>query len=312
MSDLVIEIENLEKSFGKKKVLNGVTIRVPRKSVYGFLGNNGAGKSTTVRILLGLLGIDAGRVSIFGKELTRSDVMYKQRIGALIDSPCLYSHMTGLEYLRISQRIKGLTVVDVEQAMDQAGVTHFATERIRDFSMGMRQRLAIASALIGQPELLILDEPTNGLDPAGMQDIRDLLRGLPEASGTTVFVSSHLLDELQKFATHVGVLHSGEVVLESTLEDLIDSQRSFLEIQSLDLESLRKFLVDKQLRVQITAPETLVIYDVARGDCNEINRSIVEAGFGLIEARHKVPSLENVFLNLVELGGVVDEPSVSD
>lgn len=295
-----LEVHNLSKSFGPNNVLNEVNIKVPHKAVYGFLGNNGAGKSTLIRTVLGLLKSDKGSVKINSTPVRFGDVSFKMNIGCLVDSPCLYLQLTPLEFLGMTCRIKRLHNNHVHKILEIVNMQAHGKTPMNRFSLGMKQRIAIANALIGEPKLLILDEPTNGLDPIGMQEIRRLLKDLPNRIDATVFLSSHLLDEIQKTATHVGILHNGKIKIESSLEDLLKDQSNSLTITTNDSVGLNKALINTSHRTKIVSNEQVCILDVKPNQRATINKMVIDSGFSIFESRYSQPSLENLFLELVE------------
>jgi ABC-2 type transport system ATP-binding protein len=212
-----LETEGLSKRFGKSPpAVDDLSITVPRRSIYGFLGANGAGKTTTLKLILCLLRPDAGTIRLFGGPPAAAC----GKIGALIETPSLYDHLTGCENLDITRRLLRLSANEIDRVLDIVDLSDAARERAGAYSLGMRQRLAIARALLGSPLLLILDEPANGLDPEGIRDMRKLLRRLPETGDVTLIVSSHVLAEIELVATHVGLIHGGRLLLQSPLAEL--------------------------------------------------------------------------------------------
>jgi ABC-type multidrug transport system ATPase subunit len=197
MDKFIIETNDLTRRFGSVKAVDGVSLRVPPGSIYGFLGPNGAGKTTTIRMLLGLIRPNAGEVSLFGRSLSEQRLELLRRVGSLVESPSLYPHLTGWENLELIRRMVGGKPSEIEHALAVVRMEDAAHRLVREYSLGMRQRLGLAVALYGQPELLILDEPTNGLDPAGIHEMRELICSLPH-EGLTVFLSSHLLSEVDQ------------------------------------------------------------------------------------------------------------------
>jgi ABC-2 type transport system ATP-binding protein len=236
-----LETCNLTKSFGKAPpAVSDLSITVPRRSIYGFLGANGAGKTTTLKLVLRLLRPDSGTIRLFGEPGGALG-----GVGSLIETPSLYDHLTGAENLAITRRLMGLPAGEIGRVLEVAGLTHAARQRVGTYSLGMRQRLAIARALLGSPRLLILDEPANGLDPDGIRDMRGLIRQLPEAGDVTLIVSSHLLSEVELVATHVGLIHRGRLLLESPLAELtradiveVATERTGVAEQTLRLAGL--------------------------------------------------------------------------
>ena len=305
---LAIKVTNLSKSFANKNVLNQININVPENSVYGFLGNNGAGKSTLIRTLLGLLKTDSGAIQINGKNIKYTSINYKNKIGSLVDSPCLYWQLTAKEFLSITCKLKNLNHTEIDKALEIVNMQAHCNIPMNKFSLGMKQRVALANALIGSPKLLILDEPTNGLDPQGMLEIRQLLKDLPSRIGATVFLSSHLLDEIQKTATHIGILHQGQIKIESELDTMLRNQSSSLDIVSDNLAALRDFFALTNFQTEQTSDNTIRLLDIKKQQCAEINKQIIESGFNLIESHFIQPSLENLFLNLVNANS--EEPII--
>ncbi|NJK43592.1 MAG: ABC transporter ATP-binding protein [Pleurocapsa sp. SU_196_0] len=212
----VIGIENLEKRFGNVHAVRGVNLNVQRGQIYGFLGPNGAGKTTTIRMLLGLIRPSSGSVQVFGEPLSNRTL---GRIGALVETPSAYAHLTGQENLELTRRMLNAPKANVVRSLELVGLKDAAHRTVRGYSLGMKGRLSLAAALLNDPELLILDEPTNGLDPQGIREVRDLVKSLP-AQGITVLVSSHLLLEVEQIASHVGIIVAGKMRFSGTLEAL--------------------------------------------------------------------------------------------
>ena len=216
-----IETKNLNFSFGgNRKVVNDLSLQVPEGSIYGFLGPNGAGKTTTIRLLTGMLLSDKDNIYIHGQSLQRGMPGIFQSLGALIETPSIYGHLTGKENLKVITTLRGLSSNHIDTYIDIVGLKHAAHRKAKEYSLGMKQRLGIAMALLPDPSLLILDEPANGLDPNGIIEIRELLIRLNREMGKTVFVSSHLLAEIEKTCTHIGIINHGVLRYQGTLEDM--------------------------------------------------------------------------------------------
>lgn len=216
----IIETENLTKTYSGFTAVSDVSLHIPKGTVYGFLGPNGAGKSTTMKMFLGLTRPTSGHFHINGKKYPENRVEILKETGSFIESPAFYGNLTGKENLEIIQKILGVPKSAVSEALELVGLTEFKDRLAKKYSLGMKQRLGLASALIGNPPILILDEPTNGLDPVGIHEIRSLIRSLPEKYDCTVFVSSHLLSEIELMADNIGILNHGHLLFEGTLEDL--------------------------------------------------------------------------------------------
>lgn len=282
-----LETHGLTKAFGKAApAVDGVSLNVPRGAIYGFLGANGAGKTTTLKLVLGLLRADAGRIRLFGQDGARE----RGRIGSLIEAPSSYDHLTGRENLDITRILLGLAKREIDRVLAIVDLAHAADQRVGGYSLGMRQRLGIARALLGEPRLLILDEPTNGLDPDGIRDMRVLLRRLPETGDVTLIVSSHLLSEVEQVATHVGLLHQGRLLLESSLEALLGGVPS-VEVDTDDRVRAAMILIDAGFAVTEASDKLLV----AAADPAEIAAMLMREGQRLSHLTRHRPSLEGVY-----------------
>lgn len=217
----ILETSHLVKTHGSAYRVRDVNLRVPEHSVYGFLGPNGAGKTTTLKLILGLIRPNEGDISVFGQKVTAANrLAILRQTGSLIENPSGYGHLTGLENMQIVQKLKGASEDEIVQALKTVRLYEQRDKKLKNYSLGMRQRLGLAMALLGDPKLLILDEPTNGLDPAGIQEIRELIRSLPRERDMTVIVSSHLLNEVEQMADHVGIIHHGEMLYQGPLSEL--------------------------------------------------------------------------------------------
>jgi ABC-2 type transport system ATP-binding protein len=294
MSD-VIQTAQLSRAFNGQPAVRALDLAVPRGSVYAFLGPNGAGKSTTIRLLLGLLRPDAGSIHVFGMPLATERLAVLRRIGSLVETPSLYPHLTAGENLAIPARLLKRSTSDISRALATAGLASVGRKLVRNFSLGMKQRLGLAIALLAEPELLILDEPTNGLDPAGIHEVRQLLRAMPAEHGVTVFLSSHLLSEVEQLATHVAMLSQGEMVFQGTVASLSERRRARLRVMvdrpaeaAAHLAS-RGFTVERQGNALIAASDA---------PAAAINRALVEHGFDVHMLGHETDSLEQIFLGM--------------
>ena len=216
----MIEIEHLTKRYGEHLAVSDLSFTVDSGQIYGFLGPNGAGKSTTMKMFLGLTKPTSGSFTIDGKKYPENRVEILKEIGSFIEAPAFYGNLSGEENLEIIRRILGLPGSSVAEALEIVGLTQFKKRLAKNYSLGMKQRLGLAGALIGKPPILILDEPTNGLDPVGIHEIRTLIRSLPEKFGCTVLVSSHLLSEIELMADHIGILNRGHLLFEGTPDEL--------------------------------------------------------------------------------------------
>lgn len=221
----IIETKQLTKTYSEFTAVDSLNLHIPKGTVYGFLGPNGAGKSTTMKMFLGLTKPTSGTFSIDGKKYPENRIEILKSVGSFIEAPAFYGNLSGEENLDIVRRILGLPKSAVDEALDIVGLTQYKNRLAKKYSLGMKQRLGLASALIGKPPILILDEPTNGLDPVGIHEIRSLIRSLPEMFDCTVLVSSHLLSEIELMADNVGILNHGRLLFEGTLDELKEGAR---------------------------------------------------------------------------------------
>ena len=292
-----IRTRGLSRLFAGGHGVQDLDLEVPGGCVYGFLGPNGAGKTTTIRLLLGLLRAERGSIRLHGLPLDRHHRGALARVGALVESPSLYPHLSGRQNLEVTRRLHGAPRERIDQALATTGMGAHGHRRVREYSLGMRQRLAIALALLNQPRLLVLDEPANGLDPAGILDMRRLLRTLAIEHGITVFVSSHQLGEVEQVASHVGVLHQGRLRFQGTIAELRARSRPRLQLRCDDPARARTLLAEAGEQVE-DAPEGLAVTLKARAE-SEVNRLLVQAGVQVSHLVREQASLESLFFDLV-------------
>ena len=299
LGDLVIETRALTKRYGDSIVaVDDLELGVRRGEVYGFLGPNGAGKSTTLRMLLGLVRPTSGRVAVLGAPPGSPQGL--ARIGAMVEAPAFYPYLSGRDNLRVLARYAGVGADRVEAVLDEVGLLDRAADRSRTYSLGMKQRLGVAAALLKDPELLILDEPTNGLDPAGMADMRDLIRSLGKGR-RTVLLSSHLMSEVEQIADRVGVIRDGALVAEGTVEQLRGRARLRVRAEPrTEAARLIRALPDVD---EVTSVDGLLDVTVNSSRAPDINRLLVQAGIAVSELYAQKASLEHVFLELTTSGG---------
>jgi ABC-2 type transport system ATP-binding protein len=290
---MVVETRNLT----KKNRVRGLELEVREGEIYGFLGPNGAGKTTTLKMLLGLVKPSAGTIRIFGESLGKRRSAILRQIGSLIESPSYYGHLTGLENLRVVQRLRGVPDRNVEEALRIVRLEKHRDKKAEAYSLGMKQRLGIAMALVAFPRLLILDEPTNGLDPAGMEEIRELIRTLPGRYGMTVLLSSHLLGEIEQIATSVGIINEGRMVFQGSLDSLRARSRGEIRIACGDHAAAQQLLSEHGFRPAATGGK-LVFGPLADREVAEINRLLVSRGIPVTRIEERRRSLEDIFLDL--------------
>ncbi|UYZ62829.1 ABC transporter ATP-binding protein [Hymenobacter weizhouensis] len=298
----LLETQGLHFRFGQRPVLHDLNLAVPPGSIYGFLGPNGAGKTTTMRLLLGLLQPAAGTVRVFGQELEQHRVALLSRVGALIENPSLYDHLTGLENVEATRRLRGLPAERTMAVLELVGLAASARRPVRGYSLGMRQRLGLALALLPRPDLLLLDEPTNGLDPNGIIEMRELLRRLCQEQGTTILVSSHLISEVEKVATHVGVLQQGQLVFQGSLTELQRLQlgRAELVLETNSADTCRNLLPQLLGTALVADAGTLRLPYQGPEHTAALAAALVGAGQPVYGLRCEQPSLETTFLHLTQ------------
>lgn len=294
----LVETHNLTKQYGKIRCVDSVNMQVAPGAVYGFLGPNGAGKSTTLKMILGLAKPTAGSITLFGipvKEKNRIKLL--KQTGSLIESPSYYGHLTGEENLQIIQTLKGCSASDIDKVLKIVRLNEARKKLVNHYSLGMKQRLGLAAALLGFPKLLILDEPTNGLDPAGIQEMRELICSLPSEYGITVVVSSHLLSEIDQMADHVGIIRKGELVYQNTLESLHSHAK-----QQIALRVSHTAIALNLLRQDgITATQEddyLLLPMIDDSYVANLCRQLVSQNISLYRIEKREKSLEDIFLSL--------------
>lgn len=294
----VIETKVLCKQYGPHTAVDHVELHVPQGCVYGFIGPNGAGKSTTMKMLLGLIHPTAGRVRLLGQELTeKSRLPLLRQTGSLIESPAGYLHLTAQENLEIVADLKGVPHKDIGRVLDIVHLTQDRNRRVGQYSLGMKQRLGIAMALLGSPKLLILDEPTNGLDPAGIQEMRALIRNMPTATGATVLISSHLLGEMEQMVEQVGIIDHGHILFEGPLTELQRHSRGNVTLRLLDPAKAAPILRANGLTAHsdscvVTLPP---LQDALLAD---LVQKLAACGAGVVELTPHTKTLEEIFLSL--------------
>jgi len=296
-----IQTDQLNYRFSKKEpLLHNINLRIPTGAVYGFLGPNGAGKTTTLKLLLGLLSKQEGTIQIFGKAVEQHRTEIQASIGSLIETPSLYSHLTARENVQIWQKLYHCPNRYISKALGLVGLSDVAGKRTGTFSLGMKQRLGIAIALLPQPSLLILDEPTNGLDPNGISEIRELLLRVNREQNVTIVVSSHLLSEVEKLASHVGILHKGSLLFQGTLPELHARQHAASVIH-IHTDNPRKAL-EIALRYHpgtLLENEILLLPGIAQTDVAVLNRQLVAHQIGVYRIDTRQNDLESIFMQLI-------------
>jgi ABC-type multidrug transport system ATPase subunit len=298
MDNLAIETVGLTYNFGSQTVVKNLSLQVPRGSIYGFLGPNGAGKTTTIKILLNLLKSPADQVFIFGKEINSNRIASLKRIGALVEQPAIYAHLTGKENLLNRCMLLSIAKNKADEMLALVGLKDSAHKKAGKYSLGMKQRLGIALALISDPELLLLDEPTNGLDPNGIIEIRNLMIELTSKHQKTILVSSHLLAEIERTATHVGIINNGELLFQGPISELQDLGKPIVRIETNNNDQALTIL--EALNVPFVRNDDQAIYVrfIDREQISHINTALVSAGIAVYSLGKERQDLENLFLDI--------------
>jgi len=305
-----VETHGLTKRFGENAAVNGVELLVPRGCAFGYLGPNGAGKTTLIRVLLGLTHADAGTMSLLGYDVPRQRAAALARVGAIVDEPRFHGHLTGRQNLQILAAAREPEAKHrIGPALERVGILHRADDKVSKYSMGMRQRLGVAACLIGDPQLLILDEPMNGLDPAGMHEMRDMILSLV-AEGRTVVLSSHLLDEVERTCDAVAIVNRGNIIRQGPISELLAGASVALQVECSDPDRARVLLESTTLAAQIEVdPSGLGITlptGTERPVIAEINRVLVEGGISVYRLQEVQASLESWFLSVTSRLGATE------
>jgi ABC-2 type transport system ATP-binding protein len=284
---------HLTKVIGDRTIVDDASFELRPGEVFGFLGPNGAGKTTTIRMLVGLIKPTHGSVTVCGFDLRKQFEQAMRCIGCIVENPDLYRFMSGRENLEHFARMLRVKATEIERVAALVNLSHRLDQRVGTYSLGMRQRLGIAQAMLGSPRVLILDEPANGLDPAGIREIRELLRTLAAEHGLAVFVSSHLLAEIELTADRVAIIHKGRVLRSGTVRELISNQRA-MEIRVDDAE--RASAIVRERGVSVTATEDLLLLPIEESDTPAILSALTQNGIAVFHARPRVQTLEEMFL----------------
>lgn len=298
MNSTIIRTERLFYDYASNaNTLHNINLQVNRGDIYGFLGPNGSGKTTTLSLLLGLLKNQQGAIEILGKNLQHHRREVLSKVGSLIESPSLYAHLTARENLEVYREIYGVSKARMQEVLKLVGLVDTGRKTVKQFSLGMKQRLSLALALLPKPELLILDEPTNGLDPAGILELRVLIKRLNEEEGITFLISSHILSEVEKMVNRIGIIYKGRIRFQGSLTELhrLQQQQSLVQLDTSD--NLRAWAVLKQLNAELQGDDFVVPYkDIQQ--VAAINRMLVDNDLDVFDLHPRKQTLETFFLNL--------------
>lgn len=294
----IIQTHDLCKQYGSALRVSHLNLNVPEGSIYGFLGPNGAGKSTTLKMILGLVRPTAGSIRVLGKDMDNANrLSVLRQVGSLIESPSYYGHLTGEENLRIVQTLRGIPEKNIREVLQIVRLDGQREKKVAHYSLGMKQRLGLAAALLGYPKLLILDEPTNGLDPAGIQEMRELICDLPGRFGMTVVVSSHLLSEIDQMANHVAIIREGELVFQDSLEALHGRSRHHLALRTTNNTVARSLLAEQSVPCE-EENGYLILPILSDEVAAQLTAFLAGNRLGIVRLEERQKSLEDIFLEL--------------
>jgi len=303
--DYIITTEHLTKKYKNFTSVNHVSLHIRKGSIYGFLGPNGAGKSTTMKMLLGLTAPTKGSFTIDGKQFPQDRIAILKEIGSFIEAPSFYANLTGRENLDIIRRILGLPKADVEDALELVGLTEFGDRLAKQYSLGMKQRLGLAGALLGRPPILILDEPTNGLDPIGIAEVRDFIKTLSIERGKTILISSHILSEIALLADDIGIIDHGVLLEENSMNELQKKNSKYILLQVSDIPKT-SLVLERQFGVteySVQDEHTLRIYDTSL-DMAAVNKALVVQDIAVISSQLCNDTLEDYFKKITGGEGI--------
>ncbi|MDT9519457.1 ATP-binding cassette domain-containing protein [Streptococcus mutans] len=302
MNNYIIETKQLSKDFSGEAAVNQLSIQVRKNEIYGFLGPNGAGKSTAMKMLLGLLQPTHGSIRLFDKNFDSNQIALLSSVGSLIEEPSYYANLTGYENLEIIQRLLKLPKENIDKVLKIVKLYEQKDKLVKNYSLGMKQRLGIALAIIKFPKLLILDEPTNGLDPAGIQEIRELIKSLPQKYDMTVIISSHILSEIEQMATTVGIINKGKLLFEGQLTELEEDEKYLFETSD---DALAEQLLMRK-GFELEENQSIVLKDYNKTNIAAAVKVLVANDIDIYQVRMVRKSLEEVFLNMTgREGGVL-------
>lgn len=305
--DYVVKTNSLTKKVKGKLLVSNVNLHIKKGEIYGFLGQNGAGKTTIMKMLTGIISPTTGEIELFGQKLTKTEKSGLKRVGSIIEYPIFFEHLTAMENLQLHCEYLGFyDKKAITQALEMVHLTGIEDKMVSDFSLGMKQRLGIVRAIITKPELIILDEPTNGLDPIGIKDIRDLIRMLNKEYGITFLLSSHILGEIEQVADRIGVIKDGKLVNEVTLADISKQRTDYIEIVTKDVEK-SIYLLEYELQIsnmKIVQDNRIRIYDLTLPQ-SEISKKLIMHDVDIEEIQKHSSTLEDYFYQQIHGGGKV-------
>lgn len=301
MANTVLELKNVSKSFGKRKVIDDLSLEVKEGEIYGFLGPNGSGKTTTIKMILRLIDLDCGEIKVNGYDTKKQFEKAMECIGAIVENPDMYKYMSGRDNLKLHARIRGVDEKRIEEVLELVELKERANEKVGKYSLGMKQRLGLALTLLHKPKVLILDEPTNGLDPAGIKKLRDILKEIAHKEGVAVFVSSHILSEMQLMCDKVAVLDNGKIVKTEEIANAQEEVTEKVEIRVKEIKKAEKILKEKfeiETKIEGNSIEITILTDRVP----LVVKELAIADVGIKAVIPKEHSLEDIFFDATKGG----------
>jgi len=298
----MVETKQLTKILGGRTVVDRVDMRIQKGEIYGFLGPNGAGKTTTIRMLLGLARPTSGQIHMLGKDIRTERIAVLRKVGSLVESPSYYGHLSGYENLETVRRLLDAPKSRIDEVLAIVRLTKDARRPVKGYSLGMKQRLGIATALLGAPELLILDEPTNGLDPAGILEVRELIKSLPRTHGVTILISSHLLSEMDQMATRVGIIAAGRMMFEDSIGRLRKQAKGSIRLRVSEPEQAARLLLSLGCQAEVASDE-LTLERLPDERIAVLIARLVQADHQIYRVEESNATLESIFLQMTGTGG---------
>ncbi|MEN1935172.1 ABC transporter ATP-binding protein [Paenibacillus sp. 102] len=295
----ILKTTGLTKKYRNDYVVHNVDLKIPKGEIYGFLGPNGAGKTTSIRMLLGLIKPTQGNIEIFQQDLAKERLSILSKIGALVENPSYYAHLNAIENLEVYRILRNAPKEKIEEVLQIVGLQHAAKQKVKEYSLGMKQRLGIAIALLGDPQLLILDEPTNGLDPEGIHEIRMLIKQLAKERGITILISSHLLSEIDQMATYVGIIAKGKLIFQDKIGRLRQHAHHSITLMTDKPDAAWKLILAKGIP-SLQEEEKIILSNVSNETVGEIVKTLVTHNISVFRIEENKKSLEEIFLQLIK------------
>ncbi len=301
--EILIDVKNVNKSFGKRKVIDNLNLRVCTGDVYGFLGPNGSGKTTTIRMILGLVFPQSGQIHVNGHDIRTNYTDAIRDVGAIVENPSAFLYLSGRQNLQLRANLyKDIPASRIDEVLQIVDLQDRAKDKVRTYSLGMKQRLGIAMALLNNPKIVFLDEPTNGLDPQGMKDTKELIVRLAKENGITFFISSHLLNEVEQICTKVGILMSGKLIKQGSVKELLSSNTDIFEVVTADIELAVSLLKEAAYVKSIQTKNDGIVVEIDKNTFSQLNGLLMTHQVTVTSISQQEKSLEQLFLELTSGG----------